>query len=255
MITAPVSPSLVFPNVRGLVVGWTPFLLGTSILAWWDAERTDLITQSGGSVSSWKDCVVGYDAVQATSSSKPTYSATSFNMRPGVTADGVDDELTVAPVPAGIPIGATPCEFWAVLDQTAAPGDASIRIALGVGGGSTVNRYFARTVSGGANRSLIAAGDGSLQKAALGTGDFSGRHVLRSQITGTVIQSDLDGVPGSPTAGVPATSNTRLRLFGNTSASVGSAFFQGTFSAALITQPLDVQQAAQLRAYLTRRLL
>jgi hypothetical protein len=44
---------------------WTPLKLGTSLLAWWDAERTDLITQASGLVSSWKDAVGGYDAVQA----------------------------------------------------------------------------------------------------------------------------------------------------------------------------------------------
>src|SRR5262245_31893093 len=75
---------------------FTPASLGASLLAWWSADRGDLITQSGGVVSSWKDSVAAYDCTAA-GSVQPAYSATGWKgASPGITFDGVDDCLTLA---------------------------------------------------------------------------------------------------------------------------------------------------------------
>lgn len=58
--------------------GWSPDDLGDALLGWWDAERADLITQSGGAVSAWNDNVAGYSAIQAVTGAKPVWDANSF---------------------------------------------------------------------------------------------------------------------------------------------------------------------------------
>jgi hypothetical protein len=77
--------------------------------------------------------------------------------------------------------------------------------------------------------------------------------VQRAIITATSVQQDVDGVAGSPTAVVPATGTTRLRLGANSANTAGSPA-NVIISAALITGPLTDAQAAQLYAYLNRRL-
>ena len=243
-----------FPQGNGQ--GWSPLDLGPSLFAWWDAERADLITQSGGAVSSWKDVVSGYEAVQAIGASKPSYGATSFGGRPGITGDGVDDELTLAPVPAGIPTGSAPCELWAVVDQQALPADTTGRQVLTYGQFSATNRLLVRNVSGGANRSALSVGNGSTGVGTTNTSvDFSGRHIMRAVISSSAIKLIVDGIGGAG-AGVPvvpATTTERLRLFASASPAA-TGFWQGALNTVLFTDLLSDGVVARLYANLLRRL-
>lgn len=254
----------VMGNVMGAVMAgpfdaaapaFYPTDLGASLLAFWDAERTDLITKDGSNlVSSWKDVVGGYDAVQAIGASKPLWSATGFNGRPCVIPDGVDDEMTLAPVPAGIPTGANGCIIWALVDQTALPADATARVVAAYGGSSnSVNRYVARIVVSGQNRVQAQAGNGSAAVNANLTADFSGRHLAAAVITGAEVVAQMDGVSSTPSVTVPGTTSTRLRLFAATATSPG-AFWGSPASAILVTSPtLTAEQLASLAAWSNAR--
>jgi hypothetical protein len=233
---------------------WTPTALGSALFAWWDTRRPDLITQSGGSVSSWKDIVSGLDATQGVGAAKPTYGATSFNGGPGISFDGTDDTLEtigIGPIPGGA--GAT--DVWLLLDQAALVDDTAIRVSLSWGDSAANSRRDIRRYVSGGNRANTYVGDGGAGGANTTntTVDFSGRHVQRAIITATSVQQDVDGVAGSPTAVVPATGTTRLRLGANSANTAGSPG-NVIISAALITGPLTDAQAAQLYAYLNRRL-
>lgn len=233
-----------------------PTDLGASLFAFWDAERTDLITKDGSNlVSSWKDVVGGYDAVQAIGASKPLWSAIGFNGRPCVIPDGIDDEMTLAPVPAGIPIGSSGCIMLALVDQTALPADATARAVAAYGGSSnSVNRYLARIVVSGQNRAQAQAGNGSVSvNANLLSADFSGRHLAAAVITGADVIAQMDGVSSTPSVTVPGTTSTRLRLFSLTSTSPG-AFWGSPTSALLITSPtLTAGQLASITAWANAR--
>jgi len=236
---------------RSILMGrqrrWAPSNLGASLLALWDAERSDLITKSSGLVSSLKDSVAGYDAVQAVGASKPTYGATSFNGRPGLTLDGVDDQMTYGST-TGIPTGATPFEAWAVFDQNVGTGDMTNNTIMGWGGaGGSVRFDLLRMVSGGVNRAAINIGNGSTNVQVVNTSvDFSGRHVVRAIVTGTTAQIDVDGIASSPVSVVPALGTTRLVIGAAPSL---ASFGQGILSAAGITAPLTTDQAALMLAW------
>lgn len=254
----------VMGNVMGAVMAgpfdaaapaFYPTDLGASLLAFWDAERTDLITKDGSNlVSSWKDVVGGYDAVQAIGASKPLFSATGFNGRPCVIPDGIDDEMTLAPVPAGIPTGANGCIIWALVDQTALPADATNRHIITWGLNSNTNRYIARLVNSGANRGFAAAGNGTTGIVSINTSvDFSGRHLVSGRVSATDVQADVDGVAGSPSAVTPATGATRLRLLA-ASAGTAAGFWQGPANAIFITSPtLTAGQLASITAWANAR--
>ena len=64
---------------------FVPSDLGASLLAYWNADRSDLITLNTNKVTSWKDTVNAYDAVQGTDAARPTYANKSL------TFDGTDD--------------------------------------------------------------------------------------------------------------------------------------------------------------------
>jgi hypothetical protein len=237
-------------NTGALV--FAPDSLGASLLGFWDPQRADLITQSAGAVSSFKDTVAAYDTAQATGSSQPAYSATSFNSGPGLTFDGTDDFLGMESVP--FPTGANPCEIWALVDQTALVADTNVRRAAHYGGASiNASRGIGRSVVGGVNRASVFVGSGSAVTQVDNTSVIlSGRHVLRGVIGATEARIDVDGVAGTPTSVVPATDTTRFRIGASSNTSAAN-FWQGGIGGVLVTAPLTDAQAAQLLAFLKAR--
>lgn len=241
-------------NQAGNVGSWAPGALGSSLLAWWDAERTGLITQTAGAVSSWRDIVGGYNCVQATGAAQPIWSATGFNSRPVVTFDGTDDELTLTTVPAGIPTAAAPSELWGVFDQTALVADTTVRHAFNIGSGAaSTARALSRSVVTATNRANVIAGNGTNITVPNTSAAFSGRHVVRGIVDGTTAYCELDGNLSSGTASVPTTATNRLRI-GATSSTSATLFWQGGINTVLVTSLLTTTQADLLRAYLNRRL-
>ena len=227
---------------------WTPLVLSSSLIAWWDASRSDLITQAGGVVSSWRDIVGGYAAIQATGAAQPAYSATGFNGFPVISGDGVDDELTFAPLPAGFPTGATACEEWYLVDQKSLVADTTTRTIGSYGG--AVTRSLRRLVTTGVNRAQTSDSGSTVSH---GTADFSNRHVVRLIATGTQVNIEVDGVVGVVASQVSATSTSRLRFFAGSGTSA-AAFALAGISERVITLPLSATNAALMLAYLSRRL-
>jgi len=233
--------------------GWSPLSLGASLYDMWDAEQTSLLTLSGAAVTAWLSVKNSYSAAQTLSASKPIWASNSFNSRPGLTFDGFDDELTYAGV--GIfPTGAVAGEIWALIDQTALVADTNPRIITSYGGNvSTSRRRLTREVVSGVNRVSVSAGIGSGEQTRTNTSiDFSGRHVVRGIITGSAIQTDVDGTAGASLAAVPATGTTRTR-FGANTADTAAGFLQGVVSMIAFTAPLSSDEAGKMLNYLKTR--
>ncbi len=241
------------PAVRAIVLGtrYSPVrALGSDLVAFWDANRSDLITIVTG-VSSWKDVVAGYDAAQATGGLQPVYSATSYNGAPGVTFDGTDDQLTCldAALLAALPAAAVPGEIWLVSQDGASSGT---RYFGSYGGALNTGRAIG---GAGAGRTANGSvGDGAAQQQINSIGSAAGRHVTRVQIGAASTILTLDGVvdPAAPLSVVPSTTNTRLRLGAGPASSAGT-FAQGVLSAVLFTKALSLAKAAALQTYLMLR--
>jgi hypothetical protein len=232
---------------------WSPAKLGSSLLGYWDAERLDLLTLDGSNnVTTWLDAIAAYAPTQGSSTLRPAYSATSFNGRPGITFDGVDDYLELASQP--FPSGAAVCEIWALVDQTALVADATVRIAISYGGdASTARRGLERAVISSANQARISVGSGGATVSpANASVDFSGRHVVRARVGASASQTDVDGVAGSSLSVTPATGTSRVRI-GAISNTSPSNYWKGVIAMAAITSSLTSDQAAQMLAYLKDR--
>lgn len=232
---------------------WSPLDLGSSLLAWWTADRADLITLSGSQVTDWLDIIANRNMTQGVSGARPLYSATSFNGSPGVTFDGIDDEVSVGAAP--FPSSSAASEMWLLADQTALPADPVTRIAFAYGSGSASNnrRGIARAVSGGVNLAQARTGNGTTTLADV-VADYSGRKVMRGVFSPTTTTVYLDGVAGPGTAIVPNTtvSSARTRIGAN-SGTTPANFFQGVVRDAIITGPLSAPDAASLNTYLMNK--
>lgn len=233
---------------------WSPSHLGALLLGAWDAERSDLITTAGSAVSSWRDVVAGYDASQAVGASRPAYSATSFNGRPGITFDGSDDELTFAGVGA-FPVGASAGEIWSLADQTALVADTTNRDLFAYGGGTfPTSRVIRRIVLSGVNRARAITGDGAASQNTTNTlVDFSGRQIVRAIVGATQTRINVSGQEDpTPTAVVPATGSVRTRI-GASPLGTAAFFYQGVINYVAITGPLTDAQSAQMIQFLKSR--
>ena len=77
---------------------WTPAQITTAL--WLDAADAATITTVSGAVGQWNDkSGNGRNASQATAANRPTYSLTSFNGKPGISGDGIDDILLMGTTP------------------------------------------------------------------------------------------------------------------------------------------------------------
>jgi hypothetical protein len=232
---------------------WTPARLGPSLYDLWDAERPGDLALNGAAVAAWASAGNGYAAAQATPAARPIYGATSFNGRPGVSFDGVDDELTFVGVGV-LPIGATPGEIWVLADQTAPAADGLSRIGFSYGANSvSTQRSVRRVVAAGASRFQASIGDGSTARTVGGSAvEASGRHVVRLSVGPTVSSQEVDGVSEGAVSVVPATGNLRVRI-GAGANTIVTNHFQGVLSLAAVTAPLSTAEAAQMLAYLKAR--
>jgi hypothetical protein len=71
---------------------WNPSMIQTAL--WLDAADASTVTTVSGAVSQWNDkSGNSRHATQSTAGSRPAYSSTGFNSLPGVTFDGIDDQL------------------------------------------------------------------------------------------------------------------------------------------------------------------
>jgi hypothetical protein len=219
-------------------------------LAWWDTDRSDLMTLNTAAVAGWKDSKAGYDCVAA-GSVRPAYSATSFNGVPGVTLDGVDDCLTLASQP--FPSGAASVEIWVVVSQDSLVAEPTTRHILSYGGDSLNDQVrLTRIVSGGVNRLIMGAGTGAAQITATAPGDFSGRCVIRCRVTPTAIFASVNGGAEAQTNGVPAIGTNRFRMGANANSAAGS-FALAQYRDVLTLTPLSSEKATFLQNYLMAR--
>lgn len=250
------------PTLNKGVLAKTPIsILGASLLAWWTADRADLITLNGSAVTSWKDVMHGYDAVQGVSASRPVYSATSFNGSPGLTFDGTDDGLscTDAALLGLLPDAAESGEMWAIVQQDALAGDTSSRNILSYGGtGFSTQRRIRRVVASGVNRGGFIVGTGASSLVATGTSvNFNSRHVIRGAADADSIDLSVDAATPISISGVPATSSAIACKIGSSSNSTATEFWHGKIRDVIITAgTLSPNQVTALNAWaLPRRKL
>jgi hypothetical protein len=130
---------------------WTPDLLvaQSNLSVWFDANDTGTITIATG-VSSWRNkSRNGNNATQGTASLQPAFSRTSFFGRPGITTDGVDDNMTFA---ATFGVGNTTHAVYILCSTTGTGSGDGYRPILGVqpvNGTSDAGTLIYRNISGG----------------------------------------------------------------------------------------------------------
>ncbi len=230
---------------------WSPLDLAPGyLLAWWSADRNDLIQRTGGTpIVSWADVVNGYALTQSVSGARPAYLPVGFGGHPCILFDGGDDELTLAAQP--FPSGASASEVWAVAAQSALVADSGTRQLFGYGGTSNATRRaMLRRVVSAANRASLDVGDNSVAQAVNDTAvDFSGRHFARGVFgaAASTMQVNNNAAIAS-TSVVPATGTTRVRM-GASTANTAANFWNGSVRHVAVTQPLPAAIADLMAAW------
>lgn len=230
--------------------GFTPAALGAKLLGWWNADDVSTITKDGSNlVSSWKDKVAALDAVQATGSSQPVHTLTSFNGNPGVTFDGVDDQLTTATQP--FPATTSSAGIWVLVQQSALIADVNQKVAFGYGAAATTSRSAGRAVVTVTNRGELLTGATATDDTAV---DLSSRHVIRGEWNATTTTITVDGGTPVPQALVPNTATTRCRIGANALASPTTSCWNGIIREVIVDDgTLTAGEATSLQTYLLAR--
>jgi hypothetical protein len=210
-----------------------------ALVAWWSAD--DL---ANGAVSSWPDRISGLSLAQASGTLQPVRAATSFNSAyPGVTADGVDDEMTCTSF-GSIPTGATEGWMFAVSSMTAGASLQSI-VNYGTSAASSARRLV---MSAGeapqvSDSTVLISGTNSTANAP---------HVLAGHWVGTTENGFFNDTAFAGNPGTIASLNTpatRIRIFAS-AATAAAQFGTGVIRNVMITLALTTLERQRLTAWL-----
>lgn len=232
---------------------WSPADLGAALVDYWDAERDGSLYLSGNQVSDWEGRNGRY-VYQSVGGSKPVYSATSFNGRPGLTFDGIDDylELSDAGNMPGFPIGAEHGEIWVLASQLTPGATTGGKIFAGYAGGANSNRRVGRTSVTGVNRAFGTVGrSGGSTTATNAAVDYSGGQILRGVFSPTGLTIHVGATGMTEVAAVPTSGATAFYIGSNSGT---QQFANGVMSALVLTKALTADQATALSNFLSARL-
>lgn len=230
-----------------IIPGWTPASAGAKLVERWSADVPASLTLSGNLVTTWTGLIAATALTQALAGSKPIYSATGFlGFRPGVTADGIDDNLGKSGV-SPLPSGATAGEVYAHVDtplNSGGTGAASL-VVFSWGNTSAASRWVYRSGPTGAGGFLATT-------TSTAPGLMTGPGHVGGLATGTTLRPFSSyGGPGPEIAVVPATSTSRTRMFSSAAATPAN-FFPGTAREIVAFTFLTEQERANLFYYFLR---
>lgn len=217
-----------------------------------DAEAAGRITVDGSNgVSAWVDGISGQSFSQATSSARPIYSATSFNGRPGITFDGVDDNLRNTGTQAWPLTG--DYEIWMLvisIPATVSANQIFINWPTTATGKNTALRRNANSTNG-----VFLSGNGTTNAGPNIDAVVPGLpQVWRGIADGANIQTEIDGVGSTLTACVPSLDSSASRnTIGANSASTAAAFANVAINLIMVTRRLPDDLATKNRRYLLGR--
>ena len=205
---------------------WNPSMLSTAL--WLDAADASTITKDGSDlVSQWNDKSGNGRNATASSTARPTYSATSFNGKPGLVFDGNSDDMSFTRV-------TDIRSFIGLLFWTDTTGD--YRPILG---DSTFYDFHGATAASG---KLFSATDAN---PAVRNGD--------KWVNGTAqAAADLLARYTSPTIHIiQTTGNVQANQFQDRNA---SRFFYGTYAElVLVTRVLTTLERQKIEGYLAHK--
>jgi hypothetical protein len=244
------------PTRRGVVAAsgaalWTP--LNVSPYALWDAEEDTSITLVGSKASAFVDLTANaYSLGQGTDANRPTYSATSFNGRPGLTFDKAGPNFMSRTGLGSLPTGATACEIWIICDQTLAAADTALGVIFDYGSSPNGLRRVERAVVSAVNRARTVIGNGAGSNTVTNSNTaFSGRQAVRARIGAAATQVDVSGTAGASSAVTPNTAAGNI-LLGR--ATGGSAPFAGVINAVIVTPALTGDDETAMLAWAAARI-
>jgi hypothetical protein len=117
-------------------VNWTPANITTAL--WLDANDSGTITESSSLVSQWNDKSGNARHATASSTARPTYSATSFNSKPGISFDGTANVLRADGLATIAQGNDTP---WSVVFVGNLTSGSTFRTVLGFGSSTSLNPF------------------------------------------------------------------------------------------------------------------
>jgi hypothetical protein len=197
---------------------WTPADITTAL--WLDAADASTITESSGAVSQWNDKSGNGTNATASSTARPTYSATSLNSKPGLTFDGTANVMRADALATIVSGNDTP---WTTIFVGSLISGSTNRIALGFGSNVSAHDHFVGLSS--ADTFNTQRRDGSFARASLfGTSAVSSSKVFGMVFGGTTATLYQNGTLDATGALNVGSMGTAMSVF-----SLGAGFTNNPF--------------------------
>lgn len=230
MLHSPLRAPIRAPS---LWLNFTPASLGSDLISWWDSSSG--VGLSGSAVTSWTDKVGSLAPAQGTAANQPTFSATSYNGKPGISFDGTADHLTVTSV-GSLPTGTAQVDMFAAVDVAAVAASSRRIFNYGAGNDSQSCGLF-RRVTSSQDFAAAYASNGTSAIPVNAPVAFAGRSAIAGFVRADGVQAWHDGQYSTITALVPSVGTTRTVIGVNTALS--GSFWSGTIRDIIVTLPLN----------------
>jgi hypothetical protein len=227
---------------------WSPSAL--SPLAWYDAQTESTLTKASNLVSQWNDRGTnGNNLTQATSGSRPSYSATGLNSLPAVTSAGdklmsrnmtgigsLTDKLAVFAAASVASTGVGPLASWRDV----------------LGGDDDADSLHAQFMARGTD-DVYAVRNNSIRSRRAVTYDTA--HIMGSVFDGTNHTMWIDGVAGTAVASTgnfSADTFTNLAILGNFNSS--ASYWHGALGEMIVViGEVTTANRQRIEGYLAHR--
>jgi hypothetical protein len=235
-----------FPAQYGL---WSPANITTAL--WLDAADSSTVTTVSSAVSQWNDKSGNSRNATASSTERPTYSATSFNSKPGLTFNGTSNVLRADALASLLGGEDTPFSAHAVVNFSSG-------VLLGLGSSASNNPVHsivalsASSLFESSRRDLASSGLGT---SITGSNSASANLLLGNVFTGTsatLYRNGSQDASGAQDVGTLGTLN-RFAIGALARPTVGS-YATGTISEIIInTTAISTDTRQRIEGYLAHK--
>ena len=231
---------------------WNPSMISTAL--WLDAADASTITQSSSLVSQWNDKSGNIRHATASTTARPTYSATSFNSKPGLTFDGTANVLRADSLATIAQGNDSP---WSAICVVSVPSSATFRTLFAFGTSGTTDYFTSAFLDTSNNlilrrREQFGAGDFDVS-AAFSTGTPLLYATVFSGTTSTLFQNGTQSATGA-TDSLTFGSNPNQFSIGALARNIVTTFGTPTFGELIITSgALSTTNRQKLEGYLAHK--
>ena len=231
---------------------FTPTMI-SSLALWFDASDPGTITQSGGTVSEWRDkSSNAYSVIQGTASNRPTYTTNLLNGLPGIQISATTYLYQVGSSIPNFSSSASTTVYMVAKNGSTMPNWNIINTMYFIGDGGGTNRYHLSFGYGTANGLTLLANGSYIVSPSSYVVPLNSNAIIgfSSSSTSNFLFYNGSNTAYSSTGALPSANNSTWFLFGDARTSINAVTDENIYEFVGFNTVLTTSQQQLVEGYL-----